>query len=229
MNGKNKIKKIFVITLVISTITPAITVAGQGNIHIGLRKLNLEKETDKNINQLIIDAPSSVYEGESFVVVVTADDMPIRDALVVFLNEKYYTGPNGSAKFIAPMVEHTCNYSITASKTGYLDGITWICVMNDERLQLVIHAPASVKEGEEFEVAVTAGNESVDDVCVIFRNRSYITNMGIVYITAPQVDQDTTETIFAFKEGYLSDQKPITIKDSKTLYITNRADNPKYS
>ena len=218
MDIQNKIRKIFVITLVISMIATTITVAAQASNFLELRESSTDEDRDICIKKLSVYAPSSVYEGESFAVFVTADGMPLQDVLIAFLNGSYYTGSNGTAVLTAPMVEHTWNYSITASKPGYMADITWICVLNDERPQLVIYAPAFVNEGEVFQVIVTAENQSLDNVQVIFRNKTYITNMSMVYIKAPQVKQDITEPIFAFKEGYLPDVSSIVIRDTNTTY-----------
>jgi len=217
MDIKNKIRKIFVIMLVITMIATTINVAAQTNNFLDFRESTTDKDRDICIKKLTVHAPSSVYEGESFTVYVTADGMPVENALISFLNGSYYSSPNGTV-ITAPMVEHTRNYSITASKPGYAEDVTIICVINDNRPQLTIHAPPSVNEGEVFQVTVTAGNQSLDNVQVIFRNKTYITNMSSVYIKAPQVNQTITEKIFAFKEGYLPDVRSIVIKNTNSSY-----------
>jgi len=166
--------------------------------------------------QLVIHAPSEVDENEMFAVLVSADNQSIPGASVAFNGETKQTNFNGTVTFIAPEVNYSMNFSIFAYKYGYLNETAQIYVMNTP--QLVIHAPDAVMENTVFLVVImikgtnyTVANASVN---VEWSNVTYYTDPdGIVYLTAPDVIQDTNFTIGAGKSGYLPTEVWITVID----------------
>jgi hypothetical protein len=80
--------------------------------------------------QLVITAPSSIYEGESFMVIVTADNQSVADASVLFNRQISKTDSSGSVTFTAPEVYLNTIFLIQAYKSGYLNASTDIMVIN---------------------------------------------------------------------------------------------------
>jgi len=90
-------------------------------------------------NQLVIDAPSDVDDlGFFWVVITDGDGNPIEDATVVFDNTSYLTNFNGKVR-IYPAVNEDKNFTITASKEGYLSATVWIRVIHE------LHADPHIK------------------------------------------------------------------------------------
>jgi len=82
------------------------------------------------------------------------------------------------------------------------------------RYRLSIQAPSEVIEGESFQVTVTANNHSVSGANIVFNDEIKQTDAyGQVTFIAPEVDQTTNFTIFAFKYGYLNGTTPIMVID----------------
>jgi len=168
-----------------------------------------------DVPQLVIQAPSSVYENQQFMVRITANNQPVVGADVVFNDIIEQTNLNGTVNFIAPEVNMTHNFLITACKYGYLNATASILVVNIPQYpQLVISAPLSVLENQEFTVHIFANNQSVPGVSVIFSafNMTKLTNSnGTVNFWAPEVNVNTVFSINAFKNGYLSATASITV------------------
>jgi hypothetical protein len=163
--------------------------------------------------QLVINAPSSVYENQQFTVQITANNQPVASAHVVFNGINKLTNSNGATNFLAPEVNMTHSFSVFAYKSGYLNATSSILVINIPQYpQLVINAPSSVYEGQDFLVTITAGNQSVAGAYVVFNDITEQTNLnGTVYFTAPYVNMTQSFTIFAYKYGYLNDTASITV------------------
>jgi len=65
---------------------------------------------------------------------------------------------------------------------------------------LVIDIPATVNEGEDFQVTITSEGSTIEGATVTFNGDSFLTNSdGIVTLTAPSVDSDTSYSISASK------------------------------
>jgi len=127
--------------------------------------------SSQDVPVLDISAPSSVFEGESFQVQISADDVAVEGVLVVFAGALFYTDESGIVIFTAPPVEEDITYAITASKSDYVSAESSILVLDDnasEQSQLDIVAPSSVFEGESFQVQVSADDNFVEDVKIIF-------------------------------------------------------------
>lgn len=171
------------------------------------------------MNNLVIDAPSSVYEGDTFNVHVSDEEgHPINHAAVIFWNQTYYTF-NGSAFLTAPLVEETVKTTIHVSAWEYYPATVNISII-DTANSLIITAPSSVLEQSFFLVTVTDTNSNlIDNASVLFFNTTYYTQNGHVSILAPSVDYSIVVELIAEKEGYLPGSTIITILDNITLPI----------
>lgn len=82
---------------------------------------------------------------------------------------------------------------------------------------LVIDSPATVNEGEVFQVTITCEANNIGDATVTFNGDMFLTNSdGTVSLTAPYVDSDTSYSITASKTNYQSAVKSITVKNQVT-------------
>lgn len=100
-----------------------------------VQKKGFEPDTTKiniiNIpSQLEINAPTSVYEGTYFGVMIIADNQSIPDAFVEFNGIVKLTSPNGSVSFTAPQLTEDTDFEIHAFKYGYLDASSIITILN---------------------------------------------------------------------------------------------------
>ncbi|MFH1101393.1 MAG: hypothetical protein V1726_05090 [Methanobacteriota archaeon] len=90
------------------------------------------------IQQLEIQAPSSVNEGRRFLVRVVSygngsqNGTPVPGARIraEWTNETFYTNGNGTVLLTAPYVNSTRMFGISAEKSGYLSDIAYITVVN---------------------------------------------------------------------------------------------------
>jgi len=90
-------------------------------------------------NQLFIDAPSVVDDMGGFWVTITdGEGNPIEGVTVEFDTNSYKTNINGKIK-LYPSVNEDTNFTITASKEGYLSAMVWITVINE------LHADPHIK------------------------------------------------------------------------------------
>ena len=129
--------------------------------------------------QLVITAPSEIDEDESFAVLVTVDGFRIQNVSISFNNITYYSNINGLALFPTPMVQQDTNFTISASKDGYLPASSWIWVLDSEDPpdeQLIITSPSEVFEGEQFNVLVTVNSTPIPNVILNFSNIIQITS-----------------------------------------------------
>jgi hypothetical protein len=197
MNKTEKIRQMVVMTLVFTLVSSMISFMAHA----------------EPIEALEIHAPSWVIEEESFLVTITCNNSTIANATVVFLNETYYTNLFGQVTLLAPMVDEDTWYGILASKDGYLSDSSSILV-KDIIPQLVIDAPSSVIEEDDFLAIVTADGIPIMGARVVFLNESYYTDSnGSVLLTAPRVDEDSWYDILASKDGYISDGALILVRD----------------
>lgn len=83
-------------------------------------------------NQLSIQAPKEVPEHYSFQIIVTAGNNPIPGAIVTvsWLATGFITDKNGAVTLMSPWVDHDTQFTIMASKKGYLSGKALITVIN---------------------------------------------------------------------------------------------------
>ena len=167
--------------------------------------------TLNNSIPLEIHLPSSVYETSPFDILVTAYDIPIANVDVLFHEEYFITGSDGKVTVTAPRVSEDTILMISCSKQGYDAAQKTITVLNSEQ-QLILQAPASVQEGEQFQVTVTANGVPVETVTMTFQTQTVYTNQnGVADLTAPLVDEDISIPLQAEKVGYLPASTTITI------------------
>jgi len=93
------------------------------------------------------------------------------------------------------------------------------CMAADE---LTIIAPAIVEETESFVVTVFSNEIPIENATVIFNEENETTNStGMAYFYAPEVENNVTHIITAFKEGYPNATANVTIINTpKKLEIT---------
>jgi len=186
-------------------------------------RLDGDGKGSRNMSQLVIHAPSSILEGQMFLVLITDQhNQSIRNASVMFLNHTYYTNENGQVWLTAPMVDETLDTEIYAWAFEYLPDSVSITIIN-EMEQLVIHAPASVLAGEDFLVIVGANcNESVANASITtgwtMNETFYTDENGELILSAPLVEYPLYSWIKAEKDGYLSDLVWITIETGGQNY-----------
>jgi len=168
-------------------------------------------------SQLIIEAPTSVEEGEIVEVRVSTEEGSVKNVAVTFAGDTILTNNLGIATFTAPYVDSDQEHIITVSKDGYLSASATITVENiPDSMQLKISNPSSVKEDEEFDIYVTVNGALISGVSVQFSDTTKITNdNGICTFIAPPVTEDTSFLITASKEGYQSASATATVTDKK--------------
>ena len=184
-----------------------------------------------NLPLNIVLEPSSVIEGENFVVTVTSSSDPVYNVTITVGWGTPWgsnlTDKNGQVTLTATSVSEDTTYSINASKTGYFNETANIVVL-DEMQTLTIHVDISiVLEGVPFQVRVTADDRGVDRVLVTFNDHGYYTNeSGEVTILAPIVEQNTIYSIEASKSGYEGNEIQIIVMDSSTTLPALVIDSP---
>jgi len=175
---------------------------------------------------LFIDAPGSVFEGESFSVIVNdSSNNPVPDAKVFFDLVQSYTNESGIVNFTAPNVDNDTEYMIKATKDGYETAYETIIVKErgpPTLIQLdVIALPSPVTEESIF--TVTVKEESTGFVVVgadvLFDGHIQQTNAnGRVTFTAPEVEENTSYPITATHDNALG---------STTIIVLNSPEPPK--
>ncbi len=185
-----------------------------------------EADIEEPEDQLIISTSSSVSEGQSFQVIVTAGGIAVEDAMITFTDNTYYTDVDGQVLITAPLVEEDTSFDILVSKTGYVEMTTTINVVDvpdiEDQKQLVIISPSSVNEGDSFEITITANDNPIDDVKVTFDNAIYFTDLnGKAILNAPNVDYNTFYTLTAEKTDYLQTSVTVTIVNNEGIIYGN--------
>ena len=89
--------------------------------------------TPSPLPALTIHMSSTVNEGTRFEVTVTSNGVPVRSAQVTFHATTYVTNSSGKVALIAPLVDTTTPYSLSAQLTGYQSATTTITVLNVEQ------------------------------------------------------------------------------------------------
>jgi hypothetical protein len=115
-------------------------------------------------------------------------------------------------------------FIITASKEGYETAIVSVTLLKGT-LQMVTDR-VTVQEDESFSVIVTdTTTEKIPD-CQIYIDSVHstsctaITNkLGIAYLPAPSVNEDTQLTVIAVKEGYAASASQIRVENIQTAFI----------
>jgi len=183
---------------------------------------------------LLVQAPSSVVEGEEFHVLVTFQGEPTSHYWglpeeVTFNDETKNADENtGIVTFMAPEVNEDTEFTIDAVKDWdnaddhhpgeenvLTYGETKITVLNQpDALDLVVISPSSVMEREEFQVLVKADGNPLPGVAVFFDGSPipHITGLdGKTTIEAPEVNDDEEYSIYANFAGFFDGETKITV------------------
>jgi len=82
--------------------------------------------------QLYIRGPSSVGEGRIFQIVVATVDGPVANAAVSvpWINTVFHTDASGVVSIPAPWIDRDSQFTITASKLGYISAKFIITIVN---------------------------------------------------------------------------------------------------
>ena len=91
--------------------------------------------------ELSIVCPVSVYESESFDVTVTSDDEPVSGVSVSFAGAILETDSSGLVSFVSPSVGTKTDYSVVASKQGYVSDSTIVSVFDSSSTDVVLSYP----------------------------------------------------------------------------------------
>ena len=91
--------------------------------------------------QLVLSAPSSVMEEDSFQVTVMADGEVVEDVVVSFSDDIYTTNSQGKVTFTAPLVDSKTDMTITSSKTGYISSSKTIGILDKQETSIILTYP----------------------------------------------------------------------------------------
>lgn len=142
--------------------------------------------------------PSPVPEGNDVVVLVTSDNLPVYEALVVFASTSKLTDASGTATFTAPQVIQNTPYEITASHEGYHSATQTIIVLNQREQVDTGWVYGAIDDGttalEGVQILLSSGSNSW----------STSTDKNGQYVASVPVG---TYTVTVSKEGYQSQTK----------------------
>jgi len=163
-------------------------------------------------------APDSVDEGEVFAVRITNGHIAVEGVEITpeWGDETYLTDESGWVTLTAPYVDETRTYALQATKTGYLDVQISITIEDIPTPELVVTAPSSILEGEMFTATVISEDNPIEDAQVTFAGENYYTDQnGAVNLAALLVDENTTYSITAIKDGYEPGTTSIMVLDTE--------------
>jgi len=194
----------------------------QGKIKLDVGEEGRTTDTEIQVTnwQLKISVDKTqVNEGTDFTVTVIREDTnaPVSDVWVTFsaIVGGKATDATGQAIITAPLVGATGQYTVAASKEGYLppDSVT-ITVLNVPKLTIILPS-AKVYGTKDFTVTVADdGGSAVIGAKVTFNGADYYTGAGgSVTITAPDVKETSKDyTLTATFTGFEpATEKPLTI------------------
>lgn len=163
---------------------------------------------------LVITAPSTVYEGNPFDVIVkeeTTGDV-VADVDVTFNEETNQTDDDGQITFTAPPVEDDADYTIIANKEGYQSDTTSITVKNEYDIipKGWIYGTVSDSSGNPIKDASVCVNISgYESKCVLTDDQ------GRYNFLVPT----GTYMIEASKPGYETSTKTVTITENGAIEV----------
>ncbi len=91
--------------------------------------------------ELSVSAPVSVLEGEGFDVTVTSEGSAVSGASVSFVGESLVTDDSGIVSFTAPMVDTRTDFSVVASKSGFVSDSSTVSVLDSSVTDVVLSYP----------------------------------------------------------------------------------------
>jgi hypothetical protein len=166
----------------------------------------------------------TVFEGKSYTIIINIEDEydPIFAATEVNVSVlgKNYTTSNETHVITiqAPRFEDTTLFKITASKQGYTSVERQLSVIKGQ-LQLTVKT--TIEEKKEFQVNVTnQDNAPIQNAYVYLTPESppIATNaLGIAYLSAPEVDQNTNYDLVVKKNGYLDATGRIRVQQEASV------------
>ena len=181
------------------------------------------RDTGNDEKTFYITVDTTVPEKETFSLTVKdAENMPIKDATVVFYSEQKQTDSNGNVSFEAPEVTSDTFFSIEVTKYEYVPASAFIEVLQQagsngqSSKQLQICTAPVVIENEEFTVTVKKmDNSTVSNAQVQFMDTVKMTDYkGEVTFRAPDVSWDRSKDILVTKSGYYTASATIVIKNT---------------
>jgi hypothetical protein len=183
----------------------------------------LSIEVDDTDTGLEIDQ-NITFEGKSYTIFVNVEDeeepiFAVIDANVSVLGKQYTTSENLLYITIqAPAFEDRESFIITAAKQGYTSVERELTVMKGQ-LQLTMET--TVEEKKELQVTVTDQNSNPIANAYVYltaESTPVITDaLGIAYLTAPEVDQNTNYELVVKKNGYLNVTGRIRVQQQSSL------------
>ena len=171
---------------------------------------NQESYEEPTPSQLVISAPSSAIEGETFEVTITADDAVVQNAEVTFKGITYSTNTEGKVIITAPQVDENTPYDITATHDDYISATATITVLNeDEPTPTLGWVYGSIVDSDALPI-------SNAKVCVVLSTQgnavtskcTYSNSEG--YFIINQI-QTGTYVVELNKQGYTKHSEEITI------------------
>jgi len=179
-------------------------------------------------NELSITAPASVYEFDEFIVTILDNNtgLPVEGANVTMENVgKKITDENGNVTFETPYILSDTNYTLNATKEGYLSDEKTISVIDVKKLY--IGAPKSATVGRAFKVTGGGDDGNSFGITIIIKDASG-TEIISKITEGPDVVKFTilkegTYTIHATCNGYTdADPHEITLRDYSGRYLDYR-------
>jgi hypothetical protein len=165
-----------------------------------------------DLKELVINAPSSVMENESFDTIVTSNGEPIENVNVTFNDKNKITDSNGLVSFTAPNVTTNTQYAIIAKSEGYEDDETTIMVLNKKERQGWIY-------GVVFSISTSLPIENVKiEASKGQKSWSVYTDENGRYLLSIPVG---IYNLVASKEGYEASTKNNITIDDKTAVEVN--------
>jgi hypothetical protein len=148
---------------------------------------------------LLIHASTSVIEGTSFWITVTANEATVQLASITFNEKTYFTNSEGKVQLTAPFVNADTEYSIVATKSGYQFHSIIIKVINQETIVekgwiygTIKNSTGALLEAAQVCVILSIENNVVTSTCTL-TNESGAYNISIPI---------GTYSVQASKEGY---------------------------
>lgn len=175
----------------------------------------VEAEASEAGDQLEIEIPDAVVVGQPVEIFVTARNASVTDVEIFSGNELLgTTGDAGNLTYTPP---REGNFTITASKAGYVSGTKDVSVIAQGALKLLVSvSPATVREGDQITITVRDAleNQPVEGADVFFgtqRIEQQTNAQGTVsyWLTAPG-----TYVVNATKAGYQEGETTVQVTES---------------
>ncbi len=185
------------------------------------KTVTIINEFTNTLKDLSISITNEVIEGDSFEVYVYDDSSGVYGAVVNFSGVSYYTDSSGFVDLVAPSVDENSSFLVTAYKSGYDLCSEYVFVVDSNSNivdPLLIDFPSQVVEGDSFEVYVSVSGNGVENSIVSFLDSNYYTDEnGLVILSAPSVDENSSFLITANKKGFSKISSNINVINKKEI------------